>query len=78
MCPDDRAEVGVVALDGRSTGFDESLEGVFGIVAAHRILAHFKAQEVKPRFAALWQEGMGNTGLRGMKRQPELLEPRCH
>src|SRR4029453_3182913 len=51
---DDRAELGIVPFDRVATGFDEGLEALCGIVAAHRILADLKAQEVKAHFAALW------------------------
>lgn len=50
----DRAELRIVPFDRRATGFDESLEVMFGIVPAHRILADLEAQEVKSRFAPLW------------------------
>jgi len=54
ILPNDRTELSIVPFDRRATGFDEGLETAFGIVLTHRILAYFKAQEVKPRFAALW------------------------
>src|SRR4029434_7496944 len=72
---DDRTEVGIVPFDGGATGFDEGLEALFSIVAAHRVLADFEAQKVKARFAALWVQGMGKARLGGMEFQSQFLEP---
>jgi hypothetical protein len=78
ILPNDRAELRIVSFDGRTAGFDESLEVVFSIILAYRILAHLEPQEVKPGFATFWLEGVRNAGLRRVKGQAELLQPLCH
>ena len=73
MLTDDRAELGVVPFDRGATGFDEGLEALFGMVLTHRILAHLKAQEVKPDLAVLWREGVDNAGFLRVEFQPQPL-----
>ena len=52
----------IVPFDGGATGFDEGFEAVFGIVAAHRILADLKAQESQTRLCRPLGEGCGQCG----------------
>jgi hypothetical protein len=75
---DDRPQLGIVALDGRLTRFDERFEAAFGVVPAHGVVADLNAAEVEAHWPPFLCQGVGNAGLLSVHFETNPLQPLCH